>query len=44
MKGSHTDTLAPGLSAEAAVWKAPRLYVSEIDLLILKHLLEIQGI
>lgn len=29
-------------SAEAAVWKAPRLYVNEIHLLILKHLLEEQ--
>lgn len=43
-KGSHPDSLAPGLSAEAAVWKAPRLYVSEIDLLIVKHLPERQGV
>ena len=34
LKGLHIDSLTPGTSAEAEVWKASRLYVKEIYLQI----------
>lgn len=43
LKGSHMDSLAPEPSIKAVVRKVPRLYVEEIHLRILKHLLEGQG-
>lgn len=43
LKGSHALLPTLGSSAKAAIQKLPRLYVKEIHLLILEHLLEGQG-
>lgn len=43
LKGLHTDSPTSGLSSKGTFWKAPRIYVKIIHLLILKHLLESHG-
>lgn len=44
LRGSHSASPTPGSSAWTALWKAPRLYVKEAHLLILKHWSESTGL